>query len=247
MRVISGRFRGLKLDAPPGQTTRPITDRVKESLFNILGARHGMPGALPEMDVLDLFAGSGALGIEALSRGARGCLFVERDRRSLAVLRGNLARLKLGDQCRVVTDNAWTLRVPVLSDAGFGLMFVDPPFRDVEATLRVIDLLDRLAPRLSDGGVIVLRHDVRTGFSPDGLRELRVSDDRRMGRNRLLLLARPAGHDVARHQDEEEEPGTGDVGQNADREFVAGDRAGEGVADGQQRCPDDRRPEQQGQ
>ncbi|MBN2447844.1 MAG: 16S rRNA (guanine(966)-N(2))-methyltransferase RsmD, partial [Phycisphaerae bacterium] len=195
MRVISGRLRGQRVEAPPGLTTRPITDRVKESLFNILGARYGMPGRLPEIDVLDIFAGSGALGIEALSRGARGCVFVERDRHSLAVLRGNITRLRLGDECRVVAENAWTLRVPPARGDGYGLIFVDPPFRDVEDTLRVVDLLDRLGPRVSADGVVVLRHDVRTRFEPNGLLELHAVDDRRMGRNRLLLLARGTGGD----------------------------------------------------
>ena len=73
MRVVAGQFRGRSLDAPEGLTTRPMTDRAKETLFNILGSRCAMPGELPDFDVLDLFAGTGGLGFVALSRGARSC------------------------------------------------------------------------------------------------------------------------------------------------------------------------------
>ena len=86
MRVIAGTARGLRLDAPPGRSTRPTLDRVRESIFNALTSADLLAGSV----VLDAFAGSGALGIEALSRGAETCVFVERDRAALAALRSNL-------------------------------------------------------------------------------------------------------------------------------------------------------------
>ena len=112
MRVIAGRFRGRTLDAPPGQSTRPITDRAKETLFNVLGHRFALPGCLPGFVVLDVFAGTGSLGLEALSRGAAACTFVEQDRRALRYLRQNIARLGADGACTVLTDNAWTMRPP---------------------------------------------------------------------------------------------------------------------------------------
>ncbi|MCH7814456.1 MAG: RsmD family RNA methyltransferase [Planctomycetes bacterium] len=80
MRIIAGRWRSRRIAAPPSRTTRPFPDRIKEAVFDILGARWGSPGTVPPLWVADLFAGSGSLGLEAVSRGARGCVFVERDR-----------------------------------------------------------------------------------------------------------------------------------------------------------------------
>lgn len=190
MRVIAGRLRGSPLLAPEGETTRPITDRVKETLFNILGHRFGMPGVVPEIEALDLFAGAGSFGIECLSRGAARCVFVERDRKALTALRANLKKLRIENETQVIAENAWTMRLPVAqAAAGFGLVFVDPPYRDVAATLRVVDLLDRIAPRLAPDGFVVFRHGAATAFDASGLRLLRVVDEREFGGMRVLLLA----------------------------------------------------------
>jgi 16S rRNA (guanine966-N2)-methyltransferase len=190
MRVVAGKFRGLVLAAPPGLHTRPMTDRVKESLFNILCHRFGPGGVLPDIDVLDLFAGSGALGVESFSRGARACLFVERDRPALRVLRANVEKLKLEGAARISGENAWTMRIPPAEPDGYGLIFVDPPYRDVADPYRVCALLDRLAPRLSAEGVLVFRHAVAIGFSTESLQTLSVVDERVFGRMRVLLLQR---------------------------------------------------------
>jgi 16S rRNA (guanine966-N2)-methyltransferase len=189
MRIIAGTFRGRKLEGPPGMGTRPITDRAKETLFNILGARLGLPGELPEIDVLDLFAGTGGLGLEALSRGARSCLFVERDRRALTALRRNIGMLHVESACRVSIENAWTTRVPSAPADGYGLIFVDPPYKDAVAPLPVIDLLERLRPHLAPGGLIVFRHRYRTRLPLEGLRTLECVDEREVGTMRLWLLA----------------------------------------------------------
>ncbi len=96
MRVVAGELRGRRIDAPPGNDTRPTTDKVREATFNALGSLDLVRDAL----VVDLYAGSGALGIEALSRGAAHCTFVERDRSALRTLRDNLAALGLDDRSR---------------------------------------------------------------------------------------------------------------------------------------------------
>lgn len=190
MRVIAGTLRGRRLEAPPGLRTRPITDRVKESLFNVLGHRLGVPGEIPAIDVLDVFAGSGGLGIEALSRGAAFCAFVERDRTALRALRGNLDKLGLADRTRVRAESAWSMRPPRPPSGTFGLIFADPPYRDAEDTLRVIDLLERLASRLSPDGLAVLRQSEQTAFDPEPLRVLQVDEDRTFGTMRVVLLRR---------------------------------------------------------
>ena len=188
MRVIAGEFRGRSLATPAGRTTRPITDRVKETLFNLLGHLFALPGSLPGFAVLDLFSGPGSMGIESLSRGAGGCTFVERDRRALKCLRQNIQTLGLERVSTVLADNAWTMRV-VAPVGGFGVMFVDPPYRDADDPLRVVDLLERLAPGLADNGVLVFRQDVRSIPPPVGeLPGLRQLDERRCGLMRLLLL-----------------------------------------------------------
>jgi len=121
MRVISGEFGGRKLLAPDGTTTRPTTDKVRQAVFNSLASMGIVEGAT----VVDLYAGSGALGIEAISRGAVHCTFVERDRAALAALRDNIAALGIGDRCTVhATDVlAW---VPAMR--GIDIAFVDPPY-----------------------------------------------------------------------------------------------------------------------
>ena len=202
MRVVAGQFRGRSLDAPEGLTTRPMTDRAKETLFNILGSRCAKPGELPDFDVLDLFAGTGGLGIEAMSRGARSCIFVERDRQALRALRTNLGRLGLNGVCRILADNAWTMRPPTCA-AGFGLIFADPPYRDATDPLRVLDFLERLSHCLAADGLIMLRLEAQVlPPAADELRGLRYLKERLLGRMRLIFLVRspadppPADADV---------------------------------------------------
>jgi 16S rRNA (guanine966-N2)-methyltransferase len=121
IRVVSGEFGGRKLVVPDGLATRPTTDKVRQAVFNSLDSAGLIDGAA----VADLFAGSGALGIEALSRGAATCVFVERDRAALHALRANIAALGLEQRTTVVTSDvpAW---VPALR--GIDLALIDPPY-----------------------------------------------------------------------------------------------------------------------
>jgi 16S rRNA (guanine966-N2)-methyltransferase len=121
MRVVAGELGGRKLIAPLGTTTRPTTDRVREAVFNSLHAAGLIEGSV----VVDLYAGSGALGIEAISRGAARCTFVERDRDALTALRQNIAALKIEDRATVVTTDvmAW---VPAMRNIDLAL--IDPPY-----------------------------------------------------------------------------------------------------------------------
>lgn len=191
MRVIAGRFRGRPLAAPAGNETRPITDRVKESIFNIIGARLGTLAELPDVDVLDLFAGSGSFGIEALSRGTRSCLFVERNRAALQALRANIEELELPrEAARISAENAWRFRPTAPTADGFGLAFVDPPYREVEDALRTVELLETVAAALAGDGLLVFRHSIETGFDARGLHGLAIGDERAMGSMRVWFLTR---------------------------------------------------------
>ncbi len=120
MRVVAGELRGRRIEAPPGKDTRPTTDKVREAVFNALGSLD----LIRDATVADLYAGSGALGIEALSRGAAHCTFVERDRSAVRVLRGNLAALGLDERSRVVTADASRAVVGLDVD----VVLADPPY-----------------------------------------------------------------------------------------------------------------------
>jgi 16S rRNA (guanine966-N2)-methyltransferase len=124
MRVIAGRFGGRRLQAPKGRVTRPTSDRVREALFSMLG---NIEGAV----VLDLFAGTGALGIEAISRGARTAVFVERDTGALSALEENLAALGIEPSATEVRrgDAFGALRTAREREETYDLAFIDPPYR----------------------------------------------------------------------------------------------------------------------
>lgn len=164
MRVIAGEFRGRTLVAPSGNTTRPILDRVKVALFDWLGSRLAQPGSLPPVAVLDIFSGGGSLGIEALSRGAASCVFVETDKSALQCLRSNIETLGLADRVRVLMESAdHACPVPASGD-DFGLVFLDPPYRlseDVSPTSLMGRLVGRLGSTipLANDALAVWRHD----------------------------------------------------------------------------------------
>src|SRR6516164_1773455 len=125
MRIIAGAWRGRTLVAPRGTATRPTADRVRQALFDMLmhaswGGRAIMEGA----NVLDAFAGTGALGLEALSRGAGHATFVEQDREALVALRANIAACRAQDRSTVIAGNA----LAIGPGPGFGLVFLDPPY-----------------------------------------------------------------------------------------------------------------------
>ncbi len=120
MRVVSGELGGRKLVSPEGTSTRPTTDRVREAVFNALGSAGVLEGAL----VADLFAGTGAVGIEAISRGAAHCTFVERDRTALRALEENIDTLDLGERSRILRSDAMQAAVTLDVD----IVFADPPY-----------------------------------------------------------------------------------------------------------------------
>ena len=123
MRIIAGDWRGRKLVAPKGDATRPTGDRTRETLFSMLTSRLG---SFDDLRVADLFAGSGALGLEALSRGAAQCLFVEQDRAALDAIRANIDALDARTRVRVESGSVMSLRA---ASEPFDLILLDPPYR----------------------------------------------------------------------------------------------------------------------
>ncbi len=175
MRVVGGRRRGRALAAPKGAAIRPTSDRTRESLFNILAHAYGDPVAGAR--VLDLFAGTGALGIEALSRGAAFALFIDDAAEARALIRQNVDALGLGAATRVFRRDATKLG-PAHPVEPFGLVFVDPPYRK--------GLAERALASLREGGwltpeaLLVVEEAADAGFAaPEGFSELerRTYDD----------------------------------------------------------------------
>ncbi len=150
MRVISGRSRGLKLLSPEGLDTRPTTDRVKESMFNLI-----MP-YMPKKNVLDLFAGSGALGIEALSRGCGHCVFLETNPSSLSILKKNIEHARQQSVAEVRAQDAFTY-LDGLNNK-FDIIFLDPPYNKGLLT-KSIEMICK-KDLLSQGGIIVAECEV---------------------------------------------------------------------------------------
>jgi 16S rRNA (guanine966-N2)-methyltransferase len=155
LRIVAGTYRGRRLKSPPGHGTRPTTDRVREALFNILG------GSVQGTAVLDCFAGSGALGIEALSRGAARVVFVEKSRQAADVVEANLELVGLvGSDSAVVVNKPLERSFGALQQAGpFDLWLVDPPFamvRDGTATRVLASMTSK--GLLAETGTVVLEY-----------------------------------------------------------------------------------------
>jgi 16S rRNA (guanine966-N2)-methyltransferase len=153
MRIIAGTFRSRTLEAPAGLATRPTSDRLRETLFNVLTPKIG--GAR----FLDLYAGSGAVGIEAISRGAADVEFVERAEPALRVLRANLARLALTAGFRIHGAGVGAVLRKMKPGAGFDLVFLDPPYDAAHEYAATLGLLGGGAKSLlADGAVVIAEH-----------------------------------------------------------------------------------------
>jgi 16S rRNA (guanine966-N2)-methyltransferase len=173
MRIVAGSRKGARIYAPAGCDTRPTSDRVREAAF-------GLVGAVDEASVLDLFAGSGALGIEALSRGAESAVFVESDRAACRTIERNLEKLRL-TRARVVRADA--LRFLAGERGTYDLVLVDPPYQLVESLL--VRLALHLPRILAEDGLVLLETAAR--LEPE-LAPLRVRTSRRYGAARLTLF-----------------------------------------------------------
>lgn len=195
MRIIGGQWRSQKLRRPASLRTRPVSDRVKESVFNILGCWYETPGLIPAVTALDLFSGSGAFGFEALSRGASSTCFVERDHAAASVIRQNIRHLKCEDQAMVIQSDAW--RGPstwAMAQGPADLLFLDPPFPDGHGKIgfdRVAALLAKMAHDQcsANDALLMFRHDKNLTIeqAPTGWR---LVDQRVIGRSVLSFMQR---------------------------------------------------------
>ena len=186
MRIIAGEFRGRKLLAPEGDVTRPITDRAKQSLFDVLSPY--IEGA----NVFDLFAGTGSMGLECLSRGAKHATFFEADRSALMRLKKNTAALGVAGRARVISQDLFrwfSAASPPVEGAGeIDLLFLDPPYRFLrERPEDLRGLAGKLHAELAADGIIIFRHDAADTLE---LPSLAPFDRRDYGQMTIELLSR---------------------------------------------------------
>ncbi len=181
MRIVAGRFRGKTLQSPENADIRPTSDRVRESLFNILASRLGPD--LSAARVLDLFAGTGALGLEALSRGASFACFVDNGVAARGLIRGHVEAFGLGGQTKLLKRDATSLG-PIERFKPFDLVFCDPPYGKGLGEKALLSALE--GGWLSDGALIVLEE--RKGVEVELPEGLQLMDNRDYGDTTIRLI-----------------------------------------------------------
>lgn len=186
MRIIAGEKRGMTILGPQTNGTRPVTDRVKESIFNILQNYDSMDGKW----VADLFCGTGSMGLEAISRGAEHVVFVERDHRVVEILKKNIAKGRFEDRSKVVRANAFKVGAASLEDRKFDFVFVDPPYamsRDVGENSQLGFLLKLLGGQITPEAVVIVRTEEMVELLAN-YGKLHIIDRRTWGSMSITLL-----------------------------------------------------------
>ena len=193
MRIIAGSKRGMNLLSPPGRDSRPITDRVKQSLYDVL-QNYDLPAG---KSVADIFAGVGSLGLEALSRGAIFVTFVEQNPQIAPVLKQNIEKAKFTGQSKIIKTDAFSVAWPMdaehpqsASADKYDLVFVDPPYVDsanTQAGSPLAMLLTRLSERVSAGGFVIVRTHRNTVLS-QSYGPLRIIETRQWGNMAVTIL-----------------------------------------------------------
>lgn len=186
MRIIAGSKRGLKLLSPEGMDTRPITDRVKESVFNILANK----GYLEDAVTADLFCGTGSMGLEALSRGAKWATFIDKDYRVIDILKKNIAKADFASQCKPVSANILRVGAPPTPEYGlYDLVFVDPPYamsENCDVGTKVNALMLLIQEQVRDGAMVILRTSDRAAV-PEQFGQLVDIDRRTWGTMKVIF------------------------------------------------------------
>lgn len=181
MRIVGGRFRGRSLKGPTNQAIRPTSDRLRETLFNIL--EHACGDPVRDARIIDVFAGTGALALEALSRGAQFALLVDDGSQAQALIRSNIETLDLASQTRILKRSACKIGAAPPGES-FALAFLDPPYNCNLATAALIALRD--GAWLADGALLVVEEAVKARFEiPAGYK---LTDTRVFGDTQLVFL-----------------------------------------------------------
>lgn len=178
MRVISGKVRGLKLDTPKNDDVRPTTDRVKESLFNIINSY------IMDSKVLDLFAGTGSLGIECLSRGAKKCVFVDVSKESISIVKSNIKKARVENESVVINADFKDAINRLKGSEKFDVIFMDPPYYK-DMFVKALESVDN-ADLLDEDGIIMIEHDTKDSF-PETIGRLIQSKSKKYGNTTLTF------------------------------------------------------------
>lgn len=190
MFIIAGQFRGQRLVSPKGEQTRPTSSRLREALFNI--CQHTIEGA----HFLDLFAGSGAMGLEALSRGARSAAFIDSHRDAIQCIEKNIQQLKVQNQCQILRGEVFAM-LKILDNQGkkFDIIYADPPYRTLAPhsshfySGEIIHWIDTHQV-LADGGILFIEEDFRSQPKIEELHTLKLKNCRQMGQAALQQYAK---------------------------------------------------------
>lgn len=187
MRIIAGSKRGMNLLGPNTRDTRPITDRAKEALFSVLYKYDVIEDGV----IADLFCGTGSMGLESISRGAKHAIFVEQSAKVVDILKRNIEKARFEQESKVIRGNVFMMGAPLgPEDEKYNLVFVDPPYvmaADCGAGSKVAKLLELLCAQLADGGIVAVRAHKRTTLL-DEYAGLKVIDRREWGNMAVTLL-----------------------------------------------------------
>lgn len=182
MRIVTGRAKGRAIKAPEGMNTRPTSDRVKESIFNIISTR------MYDSNCLDVFAGTGNLGLEAISRGAKYCTFIEKDKNTYKILRENIETLKFEKDCVTYNQDAFNvLKLIEKKGEKYDIIFLDPPYSKglIDKSIEEISTLDIL----KGDGVIISEYDDKD-IIPDKIGDIRVYRTEKYGRTKVSFWSK---------------------------------------------------------
>jgi len=179
LRVISGKVRGLKLDTPKNLDVRPTTDRVKESLFNIINPY------IRESNILDLFAGTGSLGIECLSRGAKNCVFVDKSKESIGIVKSNIKKARVENESTILNiDFKDAVKRLSVQKQKFDVIFMDPPYYE-NMFIDCLKSIDEFS-LLKEDGLVVVEHDTNDLFD-DNIGRLYKSREKKYGNTTITF------------------------------------------------------------
>ncbi len=168
-----------------------MPDRLKEAIFAMLGNYFDCPGQLPTISVADVFSGSGSMGLEALSRGAKTCCFFERDRQVLESLRKNIQELDASEESKVIVRNAWRASLSDPDGRAFDLILLDPPYRDSEDSSVMGHVFRYLQELTTDESrpMVVLHHASTVQYVVDEENRWRIIDQRKFGRSKMTVFS----------------------------------------------------------
>ena len=184
MRIIAGSFKGKKIYEPKDKSTRPLKDLTKESIFNILHHSNKFKINLKTAVILDIFAGVGSFGLECLSRGAKKVIFIENYKYALDILKKNLANLKMINNYEIINKNAYDINTLKKINEKFELIFLDPPYKDININKLLINILKENI--LNTNGIVILhRHKNANDIIP---LNYTVVEEKKYGISKILFL-----------------------------------------------------------